>query len=796
MAENIAKFEVTQAPQSAVGKLCPKVSGELGSSTPSEAEEAVPGGGGSASSHGTKEASKPVAKPATKPASKPKAASKSVCKPKAKVAASVGEDPPQRESAQESPRKAVQLPREAVEKDATSSSLRQDPQLGSKETAKAGPSSPRSPCSESSVATASTISCEAPAPSEQQREVNRAVGAEQPKQCATSSGASEGAGGTDMTPQQRRTLRLSMSGVTGDTELSDLLESDVMGHTTTYDSSRQPSACSNATSTTRGLPTILTTAVGDKPPASDKQSSAEESSAVPSTDNREEDQPDKTDTGQHGQQSDLNVPKPKLGMEQSIQVKKWEALAEPEPAPSPECRSTSGEIPAGGHDSPSFALSPCGMESDVKDECQGPRASVNNTPVASQTGASDAARATPTQKISHTEVVTDPDLWQAVTEGDLRKLQDLVAAGLLRSGRVVDVNRHSIFWNALAFQQIKVAAFLLHHFPPGSAQGVDISEVHPRRQDTLLHLCLYLRDFSACAAEVFQQLYLGIGHAWTKAALQAYRSRPTATQDTFLHCAAARLNFWVLRYALSSADAVYLLQHRNCSNQSALEVLMLKLSEVHRSPSPSLVQAPQEAERPFVDFGKYLPTTDGSQDSREPAFADVELEVEDSGEVCRVPAHRAILGAASSVLHEQLVRCAPGRPLRINPLCCHSKQVLLTALGFLYRSRLHCNFSEDGFLLWQLLCLCTEYDLPKPLWRYAKAALLAAVTQTRYAPVLPVLLEARAQVGLDQEEAAAISYALLCHHEVGLKGMPIEEQSQVILIALGIVEHYVLEPPG
>ncbi|CAE7492592.1 RAB23, partial [Symbiodinium necroappetens] len=132
VAENIAKFEVTQAPQSAVGKLCPKVSGDLGSSTPSEAEEAVPGGGGSASSHSTKEASKPVAKPATKPASKPKAASKSVCKPKAKVAASVGEDPPQRESAQESPRKAVQLPREAVEKDATSSSLRQDPQLGSK----------------------------------------------------------------------------------------------------------------------------------------------------------------------------------------------------------------------------------------------------------------------------------------------------------------------------------------------------------------------------------------------------------------------------------------------------------------------------------------------------------------------------------------------------------------------------------------------------------------------------------------------------------------------------------------
>ncbi|CAE7516584.1 Rab23 [Symbiodinium sp. CCMP2592] len=423
----------------------------------------------------------------------------------------------------------------------------------------------------------------APKSSEQQKEVKRATGAEQTKQRATSSGASEGAGGNDLTPQQRRTLRLSMSGVTGDTELSDLLESDVVGHTTTYDSSRQPSACSNATSTTRGLPTILTTAVGDKPPASDKQGSVEESSAGPSTDDREEDQPDTTNTCQQGQPSDLNELKPKLDMEQSIQQKR-EASVEPEPAPSPECL-------AAGHESPSFALSPAGGPDSA--ECQGPPASVN-TP-AMQTGASDAVRATPIHAASHTEVqvVTDPDLWQAVTEGDLRKLQDLVAAGLLHSGRVVDVNRHSIFWNALAFQQIKVAAFLLHHFPPGSAKGIDISEVHPRRQDTLLHLCLYIRDFSAAAAELFQQLYLGIGHVWNKAALQAYRSRPTATQDTFLHCAAARLNFWVLRYALSSADAVYMLQHRNCSNQSALEVLMLKLSEVHRSPSPSLVQAPQ-----------------------------------------------------------------------------------------------------------------------------------------------------------------------------------------------------------
>lgn len=33
-------------------------------------------------------------------------------------------------------------------------------------------------------------------------------------------GASEGAGGADLTPQQRRTLRLSRSGVTGEQRLS------------------------------------------------------------------------------------------------------------------------------------------------------------------------------------------------------------------------------------------------------------------------------------------------------------------------------------------------------------------------------------------------------------------------------------------------------------------------------------------------------------------------------------------------------------------------------------------------
>ena len=163
VADNIAKFEVTQkAPESAeAGKLCPKPKagdGRVDSSTPSEETEegGVPvgggGGGGSASASSRHNAKESSFGPATKPASKPKAASKLVCKPKGKATASAGEDPPHREPLQDSPRKAVQLPREAVEKasgtcasslnaqccvlrqdTSSSSSLPQDLQLGSKE---------------------------------------------------------------------------------------------------------------------------------------------------------------------------------------------------------------------------------------------------------------------------------------------------------------------------------------------------------------------------------------------------------------------------------------------------------------------------------------------------------------------------------------------------------------------------------------------------------------------------------------------------------------------------------------
>eukprot|EP00435_Cladocopium_sp_Y103_P039356 s662_g10.t1 len=249
--------------------------------------------------------------------------------------------------------------------------------------------------------------------------------------------------------------------------------------------------------------------------------------------------------------------------------------------------------------------------------------------------------------------------------GDIQMLQEFINRGRLQSGRLCDMNGHSIFWNALAYQQQQVAMFLLHHFPPGSAQGIDLWEVHQRRKDTLLHLCVYFQYFSAPVAELFEVLCLGMGQVDTNS-FQAYWNRANADSDTFLHCAAARRNFWVIRYVASHAGEI--LFQRN-GRTSALEVLLEKLEEVGVScPTPDFPE--MEVKRSWMDFSRYLPVAERT------AFADMELEVQQSTGTYRVPAHRCVLGAASGsdgamgiapCAGEQLQNCCSTEPLASYP---------------------------------------------------------------------------------------------------------------------------------
>eukprot|EP00435_Cladocopium_sp_Y103_P040997 s662_g11.t1 len=113
------------------------------------------------------------------------------------------------------------------------------------------------------------------------------------------------------------------------------------------------------------------------------------------------------------------------------------------------------------------------------------------------------------------------------------------------------------------------------------------------------------------------------------------------------------------------------------------------------------------------------------------------------------------------VLHQEL--SATGRVLLIDPLSCRSSKVLDTVLTFIYSSQISCDYREDGCLLWQLLCLCARYQLPEPLWRYARSALLLAVKNAVFTAVatIPLLLEAKREVDLSEIEACFIAHVYL-----------------------------------
>jgi len=99
--------------------------------------------------------------------------------------------------------------------------------------------------------------------------------------------------------------------------------------------------------------------------------------------------------------------------------------------------------------------------------------------------------------------VSDQRLWHAVVEGNIKMLEELANQGVLSSGRVSDHNMHSVFWNAVAFQQLHAALWLLKRFPPDAVGGVDMREVHARLfvAYVLIFLriqCRSCRSFPAC----------------------------------------------------------------------------------------------------------------------------------------------------------------------------------------------------------------------------------------------------------------------------------------------------------
>jgi len=413
--------------------------------------------------------------------------------------------------------------------------------------------------------------------------------------------------------------------------------------------------------------------------------------------------------------------------------------------------------------------------------------------------ASSPASSSSAKSVKPAVPLSNANLWQAVAKGDLQTLEELVSKDVLSSGRLLDLNGHTIFWNALAFQQPEVALFLLATFPPGTevGTGVNLQEVHPKLGDTLLHLCLCVTHFSEPAAELFRRIFIG-GFAGDAAERGGTASdhkvlwcQENRDGQTFFHVAADRLNFWVLRFALSwSPEIASLLWSCDSKGRCPLEELLQRVQAPVVPPGPPTLQASQLA---WLDFSKYAPS------SVAPAFADVELQVEDvaaeSG-TSSVMAHRAVLGACSSTLHDMLLHADASRPFCIDPMCCRSRRVLVCVLDFVYHASLSCDFADDGFLLWQLLCLCVQYGLPQPLTRYARSTLMQTLSDQKFASIMPVLLQACHEVGLSSEEVCFVACAILRSPEAALPDghgkEAQDQQTQVLLAALAEVERHAL----
>lgn len=390
-------------------------------------------------------------------------------------------------------------------------------------------------------------------------------------------------------------------------------------------------------------------------------------------------------------------------------------------------------------------------------------------------------------------VSTDEHLWQAVVQGDITTLEGFAHRGVLVSGRLNDQNGHSIFWNAVAFQQPQVALWLLRRFPPesGALMGVDFNEVHERRGDSLLHICLHLQDYSV-ASELFRIIFSG----GSGPSQEARHSLVNKNGQTFLNIAAARLNFWVLRFALTEDPSLEVfMQKQDSSGQTPVEVLRRKVLEA-TGPPPEQVwpDLPKEVKVPaWCGLSTSQPCI-VSQEEDMPTFSDVVFEVQDhveaaGGRLVKVAGHRVVISACSGVL-QQKIKDAPNGVVHVDPTCCRSGEVLLATLRFCYTGEAALSFAEDGFLLWQMLCLCAQFGLPESLITYVRGALVRSLSDARHAAVGPVLFQAADHVGLTPAERCRVALAVTASPEAFLSGIEEGQRAQALLPVLSDLERY------
>eukprot|EP00746_Dinoflagellata_sp_MGD_P139358 gnl/MRDRNA2_/MRDRNA2_72831_c0_seq1.p1 gnl/MRDRNA2_/MRDRNA2_72831_c0~~gnl/MRDRNA2_/MRDRNA2_72831_c0_seq1.p1 ORF type:complete len:852 (-),score=142.18 gnl/MRDRNA2_/MRDRNA2_72831_c0_seq1:62-2617(-) len=383
-------------------------------------------------------------------------------------------------------------------------------------------------------------------------------------------------------------------------------------------------------------------------------------------------------------------------------------------------------------------------------------------------------------------VVATDVLWKAIVQGDVPVITALAKQAVLPSGQATLDQKVTVFWNALELQQLEVSYCLMQLFPPSDStgRGVDVLEVHPETGNTVLHMICSCDRFTHQTAELFQAIF-----TVTPA---SHRTFLNIRGETFLHIAARRLNFWILQFAVSqglpkdvaTGELTPLMQVEMAIRQRKGPLV------VPNKPGRLLSNVPS-----WFQLAKLAPTRVGDKPA---PFHDVTVELQDSKlGIVAMHAHSVVLAGTSPVIRSLISDTASGdgqsslRILKIEPQYCSSSQVLFTALKFLYAGEFCCDFEEDGSLLWQLLCLCLKYQLPQPLRQCALLSTLRALTLTRNAAVVGVLLRGAQQIGLHPQEQQFVARCFACTSKAYLA---VEEAKRVktLQIALALLEKSVM----
>jgi len=377
-----------------------------------------------------------------------------------------------------------------------------------------------------------------------------------------------------------------------------------------------------------------------------------------------------------------------------------------------------------------------------------------------------------------------PDVvWRAVVEGDVQAVASMIHKGGLVSGRMRDSRGHTMLWDAIAFGSIEVALLLLKTFPPDLAHGVDLGELHARNGNSLLHLASGLKPFTSQAEGLFAMLFERMP--------EAFQIHQNQRRQTFIHIAAARLNFYVLKYAAMRGLGT-LFTGPDGAGWTPQALLDYHLSERNIGNELPAVDGCQFRLPPWCSLGALQPPSLGTP----PQFSDMVVDVRDKlrGRV-ELHAHRVILAGCSRTWHRILSGRRSRGPstmatpavLSLDPAYCSSADVALFAVRFLYTGNLDCSFKSDSSLLMQLVRLCSSCRLPAPLCVWASNALLRCLDDPGSDLQAGALMAEADNFGLAPAARCFLARRLFAS-DAAVRAVPERDRDRVIEAALGALE--------